>query len=293
MEPRTGDLCPSDELTFPQDLAHKYQTDIRGIRIAHSLPSNAAATRDDQEKQKESLLRTVAEALRLAAASLLETDPRDLRSSTEISHEEAPLIILSDSTPGGAGYVRRLIEEPNFSARIIVARALEILDCPRAGACSTSCNKCLNDYSNQQFWDSFDRNLAASWLQELLGKVVHKPEFIPHGAISVASFNARALSVYLGQSKRLVVCGSFIWGAGGSEASEQEALTSARAIRDWLEADAEHQVSFVVPVSSVSQGKSDRSTTDRLVGTRCWALIEMPKSHFSPRQMMYLFALRV
>ena len=264
--PRTGDLCPSDELTFPLELAHKYQTDIRGIRIAHSLPSNAAATRDDQEKQKESLLRTVAEALRLAAASLLETDPRDLRSSTEISHEEAPLIILSDSTPGGAGYVRRLIEEPNFSARILVARALEILDCPRAGACSTSCNKCLNDYSNQQFWDSFDRNLAASWLQELLGKVVHKPEFIPHGAVPVASFNARALSVYLGQSKRLVVCGSFIWGAGGSEASEQEALTSARAIRDWLEADAEHQVSFVVPVSSVSQGKSDRSTTDRLVG---------------------------
>lgn len=264
--PRTGDTCPSDELSFPQDLAHKYQTDIRGIRIAHRLPSSLGSTRDDQEKQRASLLRTVAEALRLAAASLLETDPRDLRSSTEISHEDAPLIILSDSTPGGAGYVRRLIEEPSFSARILVARALEILDCPRCDACTTSCNKCLNDYSNQQFWDSFDRNLAIRWLQDLLGKVGHKPEGVPPDAVPVARFNARALTVYLGQSKRLVVCSSSIWGAGDSETSEQEAVISARAIRDWLEEDANHQLSFVVPASCELKSEAEISTTDRLIG---------------------------
>ena len=173
--PRTGDPCPSNELTFPQDLAHKYQTDIRGIRIEGSLPSNEGILPDDQEKQKESLLRTVAEAFRLAAASLLETDPRDLRSSTAFSYGSAPLIILSDSTPGGAGYVRRLIEESQFSARRLLEKALKILDCPRGDACETSCNKCLNDYSNQLFWESFDRRLATRWLKGLIDKVARKP----------------------------------------------------------------------------------------------------------------------
>ena len=253
--PRTGDTCSLDELSFPQDLAHKYQTDIRGIRIAHSLPSISGASRNDREKQKASLLRTVAEAFRLAAAALLETDPRDLRSSTELSYEDAPLIILSDSTPGGAGYVRRLIEEPEFSSRILLSKALEILDCPRGDTCTTSCNKCLNDYSNQQYWDSFDRHIASNWLKDLLRKVAIRPASVPKEAIPVAKLGARALAVYLNQSESLVVCGSCTWGSGGSESLEQEALVSARAIRDWLEVDPARQVSFVVPSSSLSNGK--------------------------------------
>ena len=263
--PRTGDPCASAELKFPQDLAHKYHTDIRGIRIAHGLPDVEGRSGDDQEKQNASLLRTVAEAFRLAAASLLETDPRDLRSSTEISHEDAPLIILSDTTPGGAGYVRRLIEESRFSACRLLTRSLEILDCPRGDACSTSCTKCLNDYSNQQFWETFDRHIAAGWLKELLGKVAGKPDFIPNNAVPVASFSERALAVYLGQSKNLVVCGSTLWGAGNTEGLEQEAVISARSIRDWLEADPERQASFVVPASSLGQNVAERSTTDRVV----------------------------
>ena len=265
LNPRTGDTCPSNDLTFPQDLAHQYRTDIRGIQIAHILPSNDGSSHDE----KTSLLRTVAEAFRLAAASLLETDPRDLRSSTAISDGDAPLIILSDSTPGGAGYARRLIDEPQFSARILLAKALEILNCPRGDACETSCNKCLDDYSNQLFWESFDRHLATRWLEDLLNKVAHKPEFIPDGAIPIASFPARALPVYLKQATKLVVCGSTLWGDSDSDSDsevlEQEAVMSARSIRDWLEADSKRKVSFVIPDSSVNQTRSECSTTDRFV----------------------------
>ena len=265
LNPRTGDTCPSNELTFPQDLAHQYRTDIRGIQIAHILPSNDGSSHDE----KTSLLRTVAEAFRLAAASLLETDPRDLRSSTAISDGDAPLIILSDSTPGGAGYARRLIDEPQFSARILLAKALEILNCPRGDACETSCNKCLDDYSNQLFWESFDRHLATRWLEDLLNKVAHKPKFIPDGAIPIASFPARALPVYLKQATKLVVCGSTLWGDSDSDSDsevlEQEAVMSARSIRDWLEADSKRKISFVIPDSSVNQTRSECSTTDRFV----------------------------
>ncbi len=263
--PRNGDSCPSDELTFPQDLAHKYFTDIRGIRIAHSLPTSESASLDDLEKQKTSLLRTVAEAFRLAASALLETDPRDLRSATEISHEDAPLIILSDSTPGGAGYVRRLIEEPQFSARNVLIKALDILNCPLGGLCTTSCNKCLNDYSNQRFWESFDRHLAANWLRNLLTKAVQKPATVPDSSVPITHFTARTLKVYLERAENLVICGSTLWGAGSTESLEQEAAASARSIRDWLELSPKRQVSFVMPASCSKQSNAEQSTTDRLV----------------------------
>jgi ATP-dependent helicase YprA (DUF1998 family)/uncharacterized C2H2 Zn-finger protein len=165
--PRTGDPCASEKITNPQDLVHLYYTDIRGFRLCYELPSF------DKEKDKSmselSLLRTVAEAIRLAAVRVLEIDPRDLRASTELPNRNEPLIVLSDTTSGGAGYARRLASEARFSADVLFKEALEILDCSRGDQCSTSCNKCLNDYSNQQFWEDFDRHTASSWLQHVLG----------------------------------------------------------------------------------------------------------------------------
>lgn len=263
--PRNGDICSSDELSFPQDLAHKYYTDIRGIRIVHSLPTFSLGSNEDREKQKDSLLRTVSEAIRLAAAALLETDPRDLRSAIEISHEDAPLILISDSTPGGSGYARRLIEEPQFSAQKLIAKALEILDCTNGELCSTSCNKCLNDYSNQQFWENFDRRTAISWLTELISRTVSRPAQVPEASTPVANLSIRALAIYLEHIKSFVICGSKLWGAGSSEALEQQAILSARFIRDWLEEDTERQVSIVFPENSTSSRNVEISTTDRLI----------------------------
>ena len=265
VNPRNGDYCPSDELTNPQDLAHTYYTDIRGIRLPHSLPTVEGETMESQEKKKASLLRTIAETFRLAATDLLETDPRDLRSATELSYDAAPLIILSDSTPGGAGYVRRLIEEPQFSARNLLIKALEILNCPLGDACTTSCSKCLNDYSNQQFWELFDRHHATQWLKDLLNKMTQKPDNVPDNSIPVVNLSPRTLSIHLENAKNLVVCGSKIWGAGSSDALEQEAIISAKVIRNWLEANSDRQVSFIIPTSRINESNVDRSTTDKLI----------------------------
>lgn len=263
--PRSGDPCPQDTVSFPQDLAHQYNTDIRGLRLSHKLPSSGGLNREEQEKLRTSLLRTTAEALRLAAAILLETDPRDLRSSTEMADEEEPLIILSDATPGGAGYVRRLVEEPRFSVRTLLAKALEILDCPRGDICSTSCNKCLNDYSNQQFWESFDRHLAAKWLKDLLSWYAERPAHIPESSVPVATFTARALAALIAMNNKLVVTGSRLWGAGTSEAEAEEAIVSARIVRDWLEADTYRQVTFVVRESASNSSRSEATTVDKTV----------------------------
>ncbi len=263
--PRTGDPCPEDTVSFPQDLAHRYSTDIRGLRLSHPLPITKDIKRDEVEKMQNSLLRTSAEAFRLAAAAMLETDPRDLRSSTEMSHDNVPLVILSDTTPGGAGYVRRLLETPRFSARTLLAKAIEILDCPRKEACSTSCNKCLNDYSNQQHWDSFDRHLASKWLKELSERFADRPAHVPDTSVPVVNFTSRSLAVHTTNDARIIVIGNYIWGAGKDQTTEEEAILSARSLRDWLEADAERQLTYIVPHSAAQVSHRDATTVDKTV----------------------------
>jgi len=241
--PRTGDDCRATTLSWPIDLAHLYHTDIRGLRFSHDLPAFEGLRPEDRDRARESLLRTVAEAMRLAAARRLETDPRDLRATTEIPANDAPVVILSDATPGGAGYVRRLVAEPHLSARTLIAQAIEILDCPRGAACATSCNKCLNDYSNQQWWDAFDRHVATAWLTELLGRSAPRPAHAPEGSVPVAPLGGPALLPLLEGGSLVVVAAGSLWGAGERE----RAAAGARALRDWLEARADRKVFFVLP----------------------------------------------
>lgn len=266
VDPRTGRDCANVELNRPEDLVHIYQTDIRGLHISHEIPNIDEATDEDQEFIRTCLLRTVGEAFRLAAASLLEADPRDLRASAEISFDDAPLIILSDTTPGGAGYVSRLIRESQFSARNLLIEALKILDCPRKEKCETSCSKCLNDYSNQQFWDEFDRHLASDWLRELLDKVVSPPDSVPPDCAPVSHFSPRIMSIHLKGANSLVIVGTSLSGSGCDDVGEEEAIKSARIIRDWLEGDSKRKVSFVIPKSmTLRSGKNQTTTTDKTV----------------------------
>ncbi len=168
--PRTGDQCRVESLRWPVDLAHVFETDLRGIRIDQSVPDFSDRETDkDRRAARDGFLRTLAEALRLAAADILETDPRDLRATVELPGA-VPLVILSDSVPGGAGYCRRLLDDLQFSARVLLSRAIAVLDCPRDSDCETSCSRCLNDYSNQVHWDQFNRHPALHWLRGLLAK---------------------------------------------------------------------------------------------------------------------------
>lgn len=263
--PRTGDRCTQTELSYPQDLAHRYHTDIRGLRMAHSLPTPQGTSREDFDRLRDSLLRTSAEALRLAAAALLETDPRDLRSSTELTEDSVPLVILSDATPGGAGYVRRLTAESRFSMRDILTKALEILDCPRRKACSTSCNKCLNDYSNQQFWDRFDRHIASDWLGGLLSISIERPDHIPDDVVPVPAMSCHALAAQISNAEHLAIVADRLWGAGSDEGDAESALLSARLVRNWLEADPERSATFIVSEQAAQAPRSEATTTDRTV----------------------------
>ena len=163
--PRTGDPCPSERMVSI-DLGHQFSTDIRAIHIDKAVPS-FGSDQDREEKQK-SFLRTLSEAMRLAAIDLLETDSRDLRATIECPNGK-PTIVLSDAVPGGAGYCERLLKESAFSGKMLFKKMCHILECPRGDEhCDTSCSQCLCEYSNQQYWDQLDRKPCLGWLKEIL-----------------------------------------------------------------------------------------------------------------------------
>ena len=114
--PRTGEDCGQEELSYPFDLGHIFETDVRAIGFSVPPPSfTDAVDQRDRDSKLDGFLRTLAEALRLAAANLVEADPRDIRASKEL-REGRPLVVLSDAVAGGAGFVQRLFEDPGFSA---------------------------------------------------------------------------------------------------------------------------------------------------------------------------------
>jgi ATP-dependent helicase YprA (DUF1998 family) len=284
--PRTGDRCRVDKLKWPTDLAHTFETDVRGIRIEQPLPDFENQSKAEQREAHERFLRTLAEALRLAAIDILETDPRDLRVTTELVGSR-PIIIMSDSVPGGAGYCRRLIEEPRFSARELIGQAVAVLDCPRGSECETSCSRCLNDYSNQAIWDKFDRYPVLEWLRSLLATYAPSPDHAPATAVPIARNGAATLSVRLEGAELAVINAPALWGAE----DHAEALASTIALRNWLDEKIERRLFILTPpdIPLVSSATGlDRLIALRMVeyertGRLLFATIEAELQRNGPR----------
>lgn len=252
-DPRTGDPCPVEELKGAIDLAHTYSTDIRLIRIA--VPIDPPQAQTEERAWQEDVLRGAAEAIRLAAADMLGTDPRDLRATFELAPSTGFDIILADATPGGAGYARRLVEESRFSARRLLLEAIKKLDCEKD--CQTTCIHCLNDYSNQIWWDRMDRHLSRTWLEKVVARSIDRPEHVPEDAVPCMAPLGIALGPVLKGHKQIIAVGTSIWGAEEPEAS----LGGARALRDWLEDDRERRAWFVIP----EQDENSPTGTDRQI----------------------------
>ncbi|WP_306006919.1 DEAD/DEAH box helicase [Aquicoccus porphyridii] len=252
-DPRTGDQCPIEELKGSTDLAHTYSTDIRLIRIA--VPIDPPKSSVDQRAWQEDVLRGATEAIRLAAADMLGTDPRDLRATFELAPAGGFDIVLADATPGGAGYARRLVEESRFSARRLLLEAINKLDCEKD--CQTTCVHCLNDYSNQIWWDRMDRHLSRTWLKRVVARSIARPKHVPEDAVPCMAPLGTALGPVLKGHKQAIAVGPSIWGAQEPEAS----LGSARALRDWLEDDRDRRAWLVIP----EQDNDNPTGTDRQI----------------------------
>ncbi|MGV2980651.1 helicase-related protein [Camelimonas sp. ID_303_24] len=261
--PRTGDRCHIETLKWPVDLAHIFETDLRGVRMDQPVPEfGEMPTQKDRQAAQSGFLRTLGEAMRLAAADLLETDARDLRTTVEL-FGASPHVILSDSVPGGAGYCRRILDDSRFSARVLINRAISILDCPRGSACESSCSRCLNEYSNQVYWDQFDRHPVLDWLRELVEESTPRPAHAPEAAIPVAQTSAATLRVRLEGAELVAIVSPRLWGAE----DRAEGMASVRALRNWLDEDSHRLVTILVsPEAALAEAPTglDREIADVL-----------------------------
>ncbi|MFO7166403.1 MAG: DEAD/DEAH box helicase [Chloroflexota bacterium] len=123
---------------------------------------------------------TVQYALQRAIEEVFQLEEQEL--SSELLTEQAPSrIIYWEASEGGAGVLRRLVEEPDALARV-ARTALEICHFDPetgeergAGECVRACYRCLLSYSNQPFHSRIDRRLARDYLMGLVGAQVVTP----------------------------------------------------------------------------------------------------------------------
>lgn len=166
-DPQTGLRCKNEKMPrIGLDFAHRFDTDVRLFRFLRQLPE--PDTSDIESRIfHEQVARTIAEALRLAVTALLDLYPGEVRAIYRLYGIGGNRleIVLYDAVPGGAGYCAR-VGEPGYSYVDLINKASERLDCPEH--CDSGCRVCLYDYSNQRYWDGFNRKAALAWLKQLL-----------------------------------------------------------------------------------------------------------------------------
>jgi hypothetical protein len=153
-------------------LMHEFTTDIIRIRLLSNdvgrlLATSAAfvetlKSNSDRMRQRfywDCFRRTLGEALVMSASRVLDIDTSELG----ITFHPADVLggrelILFDTAPGGAGYVRQIVG----LIENVFRRAEEILYSCR---CGDSCYSCLRTYHNQSFHKRLNRQFVLAGLQ--------------------------------------------------------------------------------------------------------------------------------
>lgn len=201
VDPLSDKNCQLNQLPYPVELAHEFDTDVLILSFSQVLPLPAQDALEGQQGFIDSFGRTLSEALRFAIARCLQVQSNELRSTFRI-HENTVEAILYDAVSGGAGYCTRVYSEIAF--KDIVQAAISILNCPRH--CVSSCSSCLCDYSNQHIWDLLERKPVIEWLQHLLASADSDPYAI-QGAVRWNRPSLQGLSERLSGSQHLRIVG--------------------------------------------------------------------------------------
>jgi len=172
-------------------LGTDFISDVLLIRVTVALP----VTLQPSFLATKVALRTVAEALVIAATRKLEIEPTELQAEYRPAltpHGSNGLqaeIYLYDTLPGGAGFTHRV----NELGRGIYEEALELLEnCPVN--CDESCYRCLRSFRNRFEHSELDRHVGASLLRYLLDGTLPQlaPERLERSATKLFEYLDRA-----------------------------------------------------------------------------------------------------
>lgn len=178
--------CPNRWLSHPEDFAHTYQTDVLQIRFQQFVPVPADVPLNQWPGWAEGFHRTLAEAMRRAAATMLDIEARELAATTRALPFGYPEVVLYDSVPGGAGYCQMA---QRSGLKGLLEAAVRLLDCE----CDDSCRRCLRDFDNERFWDDFKRKPVLAWLKKLLGQPATANPYSRFDAVEVTSADPLAI----------------------------------------------------------------------------------------------------
>lgn len=103
-------------------------------------------------------------------SSSLEIDRNDINGVFRYKSNRLPTLVLFDSVPGGAGHVRRVVQEHRLEEILLeTLRIVENCDCGKEDDGKASCYGCLRNYSNQSFHEILDRSKVIDFLKPYLG----------------------------------------------------------------------------------------------------------------------------
>ncbi len=146
-------------------LGYDFETDIVEIEF-----QNIFGDVNMEEGFWESLMYAIIEGM----SSALEIDRSDIDGTLYVKSSHAKSIVLFDTVPGGAGHVKRLLDEEQFINSL--TNALEkVSSCSCGGEKQdTSCYNCLRNYYNQYCHDKLTRGYAMQGLETILNKELVK-----------------------------------------------------------------------------------------------------------------------
>lgn len=152
-------------------LGYNFISDLLLIRMNLSSPLNLNMQSSIPRSAMNDALRTISEALLLAASRILDVDQTEFsagfRLVTGAVDELTVDIYLYDTLSGGAGYS----QQAGDKLENIMEKTLDILqNCE--GDCSRSCTQCLRHYQNQYWHEHLDRHLGINLLQYVLSDVI-------------------------------------------------------------------------------------------------------------------------
>lgn len=153
----TGYTCDATRL-YQERLNHIYKTDVVVIDF-------------QEHNADESTMISVVYALLNAMSDILGIDINDISGCLKGVYDQQKAcinyaIVLFDTVAGGAGHVRRLLNE-SVLENVIAAACNRMKVC----SCDTSCYNCLRSYYNQHWHEKLDRHKAYEFLVGYIGKI--------------------------------------------------------------------------------------------------------------------------
>jgi ATP-dependent helicase YprA (DUF1998 family)/very-short-patch-repair endonuclease len=160
---------PEDPMSQMRERVVPFVEDRRNCLVIE--PSEA----DTEPEIRQQFMATLQAALKSAIQVLYQLEDNELAADPLPAYDNRRFVLLYEAAEGGAGVLRRLVEDPNALPRV-AKEALELChfdpdtgEDRRRGTgmvedCEAACYECLMSYGNQRDHSLLDRHLIRDWL---------------------------------------------------------------------------------------------------------------------------------